>query len=243
MSQLFLIATIIALLGLAVSVFELFQRSSPSSPVSETLPTPSGSSARAVPPTPSLVPSPTSTIPPVALVAGHSGGIDPGAICPDGLREVDVTTEVAQRTKALLTGWGYRVEILAEFDPRLNAAKRDYAPRAFVSIHADSCIYYATGFKTARAAFSATPQEDDRLVRCLTRDYGAATQLPFHSGSITVDMTQYHGLNEISPTSPAAIIELGFLGSDHDLLKNHRDVLAQGVAGAIRDFLRGDECK
>lgn len=77
----------------------------------------------------------------------------------------------------------------------------------------------------------------------IVAEHSTATQLPFHGGSITSDMTRYQGLNEISPKYPAVIFELGFLGSDHDLLKNHRDVLAQGVAAGISDFLHGDECQ
>ncbi len=175
-------------------------------------------------------------------MAGHSGGIDPGAFCPDGLREVDITTDVARRAKTILESRGYRVDILAEFDARLNATKRDYAPRVFLAIHADSCVYYASGYKVARAENSAIPQEDDRFVRCVSMAYAAATQLPFHEGSITRDMTHYHGLDKIDPQSPGAIIELGFLGSDHEILKNRRDLLAQGLTDGIDKFLRGNAC-
>lgn len=192
-------------------------------------------------PSPTPTTTPTPVPPPVAILAGHSGGIDTGAICPDGLREVDITTDVAHRARALLEARGYTVEILAEFDPKLTH-DRTYAPRLFLSIHADSCVYYANGYKVARADNSAIPQEDDRLTRCVSLAYAAATQLPFHAGSITVDMTHYHGLEEISPQTPGAIIELGFLGSDHDLLKNHRDVLAVGVADGIDRFLQDDQC-
>ncbi len=187
--------------------------------------------------------TPTPEPPPVALLAGHSGGIDPGAVCADGLKEVDVTTDVARRTKGLLEAKGYRVDVLAEFDSRLSAYKRDYSPRAFLAIHADSCVNYASGYKMARAAASASPQEDDRLVRCVSTAYAAATLLPFHAGSITADMTQYHGLNEINPQTPGAIIELGFLGSQHDLLKNRRPLLADAIAAGLDAFLRGDPCK
>ncbi len=198
-----------------------------------------------LPPRPTRTPTvtPTPTPPPVALLAGHSGGIDPGAICPDGLREVDVTTDVAKRVKAILEAGGYHVDVLAEFDARLNAVKRDYSPRAFLAIHADSCVYYASGYKVARASSSASPLEDDRLVRCVTTAYAAATLLPFHAGSITSDMTQYHGLNEINSQTPGAIIELGFLGSQHDLLKNRRALLADAIAAGLTEFLRGDACK
>ncbi len=204
---------------------------------------------------PSLVPtrSPSATRPAtatatpdtpfIALLAGHSGGIDPGAICPDGLREVDVTTDVVTRTRTILQERGYRVEVLAEFDPKLSNTRRDYAPKAFLSVHADSCVYYATGYKVARAANSGSPEEDDRLVRCVTADYGAATQLPFHADSITADMTRYHAFNEIDQKSPSAIIELGFLGSEHDLLKNKRELLAEGIANGVDDFMRGNSCK
>jgi N-acetylmuramoyl-L-alanine amidase len=201
--------------------------------------------ATVLPPRPTRTPTvtPTPEPPPVALLAGHSGGIDPGANCPDGLREVDVTTDVAKRVKGILEASGYRVDILAEFDARLNAAKRDYSPRAFLAIHADSCVYYASGYKVARASSSASPLEDDRLVRCVSTAYAAATLLPFHAGSITSDMTQYHGLNEINPQTPGAIIELGFLGSQHDMLKNRRAMLAEAIASGLNDFLRGDPCK
>ena len=196
-------------------------------------------------PAPTRAPTPTPTpLPPlIGLVAGHSGGEDPGAICPDGLREVDITTEVAQRAKRMLEARGYRVDILAEFDSRLSATRRDYAPQAFLAIHADSCVYYASGYKVARASNSASPQEDDRLVRCVSSSYAAASQLPFHEGSITTAMTLYHNLMKIHPQSPGAIIELGFLGSDRAILVNQREQLALGIVNGIERFLQGSECR
>jgi N-acetylmuramoyl-L-alanine amidase len=193
-------------------------------------------------PTATITPTPTPLPPLVALLAGHSGGADTGAICPDGLREVDVTTDVAARTKSILIARGYRVDILAEFDPKLSATRRDYAPQVFLAIHVDSCVDYASGYKVARAGNSAIPLEDDRLVRCVNSAYAAASTLPFHEGSITRDMTHYHGLNEIDAKTPGAIIELGFLGSDKAILKNRRDALALGIADGLSAFLRGDGC-
>ncbi len=192
-------------------------------------------------PTPSATPTP---LPPlIALLAGHSGGADTGAVCPDGLREVDITTDVAARAKTILEARGYRVDILAEFDKRLDASKRDYAPAAFLAIHVDSCVDYASGYKVARAGNSAIPAEDDRLVRCVSAAYGAATKLEWHEGSITRDMTHYHGLNEIDPRSPGAIIELGFLGSDKAILKTRRDAMALALADGLVAFLRGEACQ
>ncbi len=239
LSRSFLISAIGA--GVMLGLMLLIVLQGPADLVTVALPT---TIATVLPPRPTRTPTvtPTPEPPPVALLAGHSGGIDPGAICADGLREVDVTTDVAKRIKGTLEASGYRVDILAEFDARLNA-RRDYSPRAFLAIHADSCVYYASGYKVARASSSASPLEDDRLVRCVSAAYAAATQLPFHAGSITSDMTQYHGLNEINPQTPGAIIELGFLGSQHDLLKNRRALLADAISAGLSDFLRGDPCK
>lgn len=239
LARFFLIAAVVTVFGLFFSLFNVARRPLQ---ISEMISPGLGTSAPtrfAVAAPPTLTPD----LPLVALLAGHSGGADPGAICPDGLREVDVTTDVAQRTKTILEARGYRVDILAEFDARLNSAKRDYAPRVFLALHADSCVKYASGYKVARATNSAAPDEDDRLVRCITSEYFASTQLPFHSDSITTDMTHYHALNEIDPKSPGAIIELGFLGSEHELLKNHRPLLAEGVANGIDDFMLGQSCK
>jgi N-acetylmuramoyl-L-alanine amidase len=236
LSRIFLIGSIIASLAFVVSFALYFPSPSQLLALVPSPPTRTPAPTR----TPTITPTPVP--PPIALVAGHSGGIDPGAFCPDGLREVDVTTDVARRTKTILEARGYRADILAEFDSRLDATRRDYAPSVFLAIHADSCVYYATGYKVARAENSAIPQEDDRLVRCVSSAYAAATQLAFHEGSITRDMTHYHALDEISAQSPAAIIELGFLGSDHDILKNRRDLLAQGLSQGIDSFLRGNAC-
>ena len=238
LSRIFLVATGVAAFGLLIS-FVIVARRSPDMFFLSASASPSAPTRFAV----AVVPSPTPDLPLIAILAGHSGGIDPGAICPDGLREVDVTTAVAARAKTILEARGYRVDILAEFDKRLSASRRDYSPRAFVAIHADSCVNYASGYKVARAANSAIAQEDDRLVRCVSVAYAAATLLPFHAGSITNDMTQYHGLNEIDPKSPGAILELGFLGSEYDLLKNRRALLAEGVANGVDDFMQGNACK
>ncbi len=247
LSHIFLVAAVLAVFGMLLAAGVTALRAPEAAALVSGNGTPSavGSSSSALPTrfAVAVSPTPTPNLPLVALLAGHSGGADTGAVCPDGLREVDISTDVAARTRTILEARGYRVDILAEFDARLSASKRDYGPSAFLAIHADSCIYSASGYKVARALNSASPQEDDRLVRCMTAAYGAATELPFHADSITVDMTRYHAFNEINPKTPSAIIELGFLGSEHDLLKNRRGVVAEGVANGIDDFMQGNECK
>ena len=56
-------------------------------------------------------------------------------------------------------------------------------------------------------------------------------------------MTHYHGLMKIAPESPGAIIELGFMGSDKEILKNKRDVMAAGIVDGLEMFLRGNACQ
>jgi N-acetylmuramoyl-L-alanine amidase len=245
LSRLFLIAAGVAMFGLLATMVVIARRPREviaMAPQVVTMAPPIIQTLILLPtPTPTITPTPEP--PPIALLAGHSGGSDPGAMCPDGLREVDVTTDVAQRAKTILQSRGYRVDILAEYDTRFNGVDRAYSPRAFLAIHADSCVAYASGFKVARAENSVIAHEDDRLVRCVTVAYKAATQLPFHEGSITGNMTRYHAFYKFNPQSPAAILELGFLGADKEMLRNRRDVLSLGIVEGIERFLRGEACQ
>jgi N-acetylmuramoyl-L-alanine amidase len=188
-----------------------------------------------VPPTNTPAPLPL-----IGIVAGHSGPQnDPGAVCPDGLTEASINLDVANRTKAILEQAGFRVDLLTEFDDRLVG----YRSVAMVSIHSDSCAYIndvATGFKVARALYDKSPEQSDRLVACLTDRYAKRTEMKFHASTITEDMTNYHGFDELDANTPAAIIEIGFLNLDRDILTNHPDLVAQGVAEGILCFARNE---
>lgn len=187
-----------------------------------------------VPPTPTV----PSTAPRIGIVSGHRGN-DSGAVCPDGLTEAAVNYDIAVRVKAGLEAGGFQVDILDEFDSRLNG----YQALALVSIHNDSCAYIndlATGYKVARALYSTTPAESDQLVACLTNRYAKATGLGFHAGSITPDMTQYHGFSELDSRTPAAIIETGFMNLDRRILTEESFRVAQGVMDGILCYVRGE---
>jgi N-acetylmuramoyl-L-alanine amidase len=186
-------------------------------------------------PTNTLVP--TGEPPPkVGIVAGHYG-FDSGAICPDGLQEVEINFAIAQRVVTLLKGKGYRVELLGEFDEAIYGYQAD----AFVSLHADSCdIPGASGFKVARVTNSAVPGEEDRLVKCLWDEYEKWTGLARHEDSITPDMRQYHAFRKIDPYTPGAIIEMGFMLDDRNILLYEQDKVARGVASGVICFLEGD---
>jgi len=186
-----------------------------------------------------LQPPSPSRSPRVGLVAGHLGH-DSGAVCADGLTEVEVNTAIARGVARRLEALGYAVDVLEEFDERLHG----YRAAALLSIHADSCEYInelATGFKVARAQADAVPEQSDRLVACLISAYGRKTGLRFHADSITYDMTDYHAFREIAPETPAAIIETGFLYLDRDLLTRGREQVIEGIVEGLRCFLEESE--
>lgn len=53
-------------------------------------------------------------------------------------------------------------------------------------------------------------------------------------------MTEYHAFRKVGVNTPAAILEMGFLGGNGALLQQQPDLVAQGVANAIYCFLNGD---
>ncbi len=178
--------------------------------------------------------------PHIGIVAGH-WGYDTGAICSDGLTEVDVNLNIATRVKEILIGEGYDVDLLQEKDDRLPG----YHGLTLVSIHADSCDFInneATGFKVASSlASSIYDNKSNRLVACLTSRYLTITGLAYHAGSITVDMTSYHAFDEIHSDTTAAIIETGFLNLDRQILTQDSDQIAIGIAAGILCYIRNED--
>ncbi len=179
----------------------------------------------------------------IGIVSGHRGN-DSGAVCVDStgkvtLTEADVNFKIATLVQQKLNDRGYQVDLLNEFDTRLNG----YRAVAIVSIHNDSCQYIndqATGFKVAAALNTRDTNRASRLLSCLVDRYQTATGLPFHSGSITPDMTSYHAFDEIDPNTVAAIIETGFLNLDRDILTQHTDQVADGVVNGILCYVNNE---
>ena len=176
----------------------------------------------------------------VALISGHAGN-DSGAVCEDAAGNVLVTeaainARIASLTAERLRRAGADVTILDEYDSRLEGLRA----AALVSLHADSCIE-ASGYKAAVHAFSAIPATNERLLACIDQNYPAVTGLPHHPNTVTHNMTEYHAFKRIDPSTPAAIIELGFLGGDQTLLVNQPELAAKGVADAILCFLAGEK--
>ncbi len=205
----------------------------------------------AVEPTPTLTPAPTPNwARSIGIVSGHRGpgqeqDYDPGAVCLDASGELvvaenDVNFGVASKVVQYLRQRSYRVDLLDEFDPRLN----DYQAAALVSIHANSCQDYGaeivSGFLVAKAAAKPAEGPDDRLAECIAQYYGPMAGLE-RRFSLTIDMTDYHSFRELHPLTPAAIIELGFLRADQQILVEQQDLLARAIVEGILCFLEPED--
>jgi N-acetylmuramoyl-L-alanine amidase len=248
-----LVVVLSCVTAIGAMFYGLLGAQQPAEPMQNTAPPPLLLTATPTVPPPTAAPSeiPPATSPPtltptpgpphVGIVAGHWGN-DTGAMCPDGLREVDINFDVAQRVVGILRANGYQVDLLEEFDDRLH----DYRADALLSIHADSCDEFrnatppASGFKVARVASSMVPEAEDRLVACLKKHYEAHTHMYFHANSITADMSHYHAFYEINGQTPGAIIETGFMFADRTILTERPDLVAQGIIEGIVCFIEDE---
>lgn len=167
----------------------------------------------------------------IGIISGHRGN-DSGAVCDDGLTEADVNLKIAETVVGNLRLRGVRTYLLDEFDGQLNG----FSGTALVSIHADSCEYIndaATGFKIAGSMIT----DSSLLSSCIEEAYRTATQLPYHAQTVTLDMKDYHAFREISPGTPAVIIETGFMYMDRELLTNNSDIPANAITEGILCYL------
>jgi len=154
----------------------------------------------------------------VGLQAGHwlteqipseLRGLGPGTSAA-GKAEWEVNLDLAERTAALLRAAGVEVDILPTTVPV------EYKAQAFLSIHADGDeTGTRQGFKLGRAAWSATPEADDRLMASIADGYAAMTRMPIDPVGASRRMTAYYAFNSrrychaIAPGTPSAIIEAG----------------------------------
>lgn len=183
----------------------------------------------------------------VGIQAGHWKVDDAPAELPslrfqggasfDGVDEVDLNLDIARLVAALLRGRGITVDVLPATIPA------GYLADAFVSLHADGDdSHEARGFKIAHG-FYRGPHEDD-LVTWLTDSYAHSTGLPWDP-AISEDMTDYYAFawfryeHALSPFTPAAVLEMGFLSNDDDreVLLGRQSSVARGIADGILRFL------
>ncbi|GIK74976.1 MAG: hypothetical protein BroJett021_39640 [Chloroflexota bacterium] len=178
----------------------------------------------------------------VALISGHAGS-DSGAVCEDAngailLTEAEINANVARLVAERMRRAGADVVILDEYDARLQGLRSD----VLISLHADSCID-ASGYKAAIHAYTIIPEVNRRLLACIDDAYPAATGLTHHPNTVTHNMTEYHAFRRIDPNTPAAILEMGFLGGDRALLTGQAAMVAKGVSDALLCFLEGEKAQ
>jgi N-acetylmuramoyl-L-alanine amidase len=184
----------------------------------------------------------------VGLQAGHwltydipseLHGLGPGASA-GGKDEWEVNLDIANRTADLLRAAGVEVDVLPTTIPI------EYKAHAFLAIHADGeDSGTRQGFKLGRAAWSATPEADDRLISSIAQPYAAYTHVQAEEVLASRRMTAYYAFNSrrychaIAPGTPSAIIETGYLTSENDrrVIVGDPDAAARGIATGILRFL------
>jgi hypothetical protein len=184
----------------------------------------------------------------VGLQAGHwrvneipaeLRGLGPGT-SGGGRDEWEVNLDIARRTAEILEVAGVEVDILPTTLPV------EYRAHLFLSIHADGDEAGARrGYKLGRAAWSATPEADDRLMSDISDAYGVATGMPIDPIGASRRMTAYYAFNSrrychaIVPGVPSAILEAGYLTSavDRQILIGDLSASARGIAAGILRYL------
>lgn len=185
----------------------------------------------------------TTPIPPkqVALISGHAG-FDSGAVCMDAggevmLTEAEVNGRIVEIAADRLRQHPLKIDvtILDEKDERLSGLQAD----VMLSLHSDSCVMLS-GYKAVSDPNSALNDTNQKLLTCIDNRYVAATQLAYHPTTITHDMLGYHAFGRIAPQTPAAILEMGFLGGDQLLLTEGAERVAQGIVDSVLCFLENE---
>jgi N-acetylmuramoyl-L-alanine amidase len=196
---------------------------------------------------PTPTPRPADTPPRVGLQVGHWKSRElpdelarlrtsAGAFAA-GYAEWEVNLDIANRVAALLTAQGVTVDILPATVPP------SYDADAFIALHADGSPRSASrGYKLATPWRTSRASAD--LMAALDAEYGATTKLP-RDGAITVNMRGYYAfsyrrhVHAIARTTPAVILEMGFLTSpaDRAVMIGKADTVAAGIAAGIMRYL------
>jgi hypothetical protein len=156
-----------------------------------------------------------------------------------GRTEPQVTLDIAQRVARLLRSKGRTVEVLPATVPT------GYEADLFISLHADgNASSQPRGYKVSTRWRSEVAALDATLVQSIEDGYGKVTGMP-QDPSITRAMRGYYAYStyrgeeyRLSGSTPAAILEMGFMTSaaDRALMFNKPDVVARGVVAGIDNF-------
>ena len=153
------------------------------------------------------------------------------------LTEADVNLAIARRVAFQLQSAGIAVDLLPATVPP------DYDADAFVAIHADDGGSRESGWKIASPWRSS--EASRRLRDSVASAYALTTGLPTDRYGVSFNMRGYYAFSwtrffhAIAPTTPAAIIETGFLTSaaDRRIIVEDPDRAARGISQGIIMFL------
>jgi N-acetylmuramoyl-L-alanine amidase len=155
----------------------------------------------------------------------------------EGVTEVEINLDIAQRVGVILNSKGIAVDILPTTIPV------GYVADAFVALHADSDgVGSNSGFKMAHGARRG-PYED-ALLNDIKDAFGAATGLDYDPTHITSSMKGYFAFNwsrfqhAVAAHTPAVILEMGYVSNDDDraLMLDKPDLLAAAIADGVMKF-------
>lgn len=159
-----------------------------------------------------------------------------------GVGEAQLTYAVAIHIRKLLEAEGVAVDLLpASISP-------SYIADAFVALHADGASppdqHEQHGWKMT-APFLASPASE-HLLRAVSSEYARGIDLPLDDQHISDAMLFYYAFNyyrythAIAPTTPAIIIEMGYMThpADREVLFGQTDRIAHAIANGILRYLR-----
>lgn len=156
----------------------------------------------------------------------------------NGINEVTINVDIAERIKRMLEPKGIVVDILP------TTITPGYVADAVVALHGDGDGTGAnSGFKMAFSP-RRTPYEA-ALLEAIKTHYGAATGLSYDSSRVSRNMTNYYLFGwwrnkySTAPHTPSVILEMGYVSHDHDryVMMSTPDVVAGGIAEGIIRFL------
>jgi N-acetylmuramoyl-L-alanine amidase len=171
----------------------------------------------------------------VGILAGHWQD-NPGEVCADGIIEADVNHAIAEKVKLNLEEKDIAVKLFNEFDlDYLN-----YEAKVFLGIYSGSCLETPlppSGFKIGTSLTAGNSDLINAFAVCLAENYQTYTGLPFTYEVVNPDHSSYHIFRDINPNTPAALIMIGALSTDRDLIINRSNTVAEGIAAGITCFI------
>ena len=205
----------------------------------------------------------TTTRSPVVIIDAGHGGTDTGATgC--GVTEKKATLDIARRVRDDLEGCNIHVHLTRDKDAPLPLEGRSTMAKKmnatlFLSIHMNSAeSTNASGLETyvmPAPGFASTSggnghsllEPGNRFDGCnLLLAYQIHRSVLARTGAL--DRGIKHARYEVLAQAPcpAALIECGFVSNTYDaamlLTTSYRQLLADGIAQGIMEYLRGGEC-